>query len=220
MAWYGFGYWSLVALQAADTVVGVLTLGFAARKLLVRPSFSRRAFNELWQLSLGFTLNQPFAYVARNADKFLIGRFLGADSLGLYTRASFITMTAASLFSNITRLSVFPAMAQVQGDHERLRSALLKSLSVVALLTLPTAAFCVVFAKELVGLLLGRQWDAAVEPFAILAGTLYLRLAWRVCAAVFQALGRPPYMSFEQPHSSSVSRLHSLMVSRRSPLWS
>jgi O-antigen/teichoic acid export membrane protein len=191
MAWYGFGYWSLVAMQAADTIVSALALGIAARRLLAWPRFSRQAFNELWKLSLGFTLNQPFGYVARNADKFLIGRFLGADSLGLYTRASFITTTAANLFGNITRLSVFPAMAQVQEDGERLRNALLKSLSVVAILALPTTAFCVLFANELVGLLLGPQWGAAVAPFAILAGALYLRLAWRVCAAVFQAVGRP-----------------------------
>jgi O-antigen/teichoic acid export membrane protein len=191
MAWYGFGYWSLVAMQAVDTIVGALVLGIAARSLLAWPRFSRRAFNELWKLSLGFTLNQPFGYVARNADKFLIGRFLGADSLGVYTRASFITTTAANLFGNVTRLSVFPAMAQVQEDGERLRNALLKSLSVLALLTLPTTAICVLFANELVGLLLGPQWGAAVAPFAILAGSLYLRLAWRVCAAVFQALGRP-----------------------------
>jgi O-antigen/teichoic acid export membrane protein len=191
MALYGFGYWSLVAMQAADTFVGAVTLAFAARRLLVWPSFSRHAFAELWPLSLGFTLNHPFGYVAQNADKFLIGRFLGADSLGLYTRASFITTTTANLFGNITRLSLFPVMAQVQGDSERLRNALLKSLSVVALLTLPTTAFCVLFADELVDLLLGPQWGAAVAPFAILAGALYLRLAWRVCAAVFQALGRP-----------------------------
>jgi O-antigen/teichoic acid export membrane protein len=191
MAWYGFGYWSLIAMQAADTLVAAVALGFAARKLIVRPGFSRQAFKELWQLSVGFTLNQPFAYVGQNADRFLIGRFLGADSLGLYTRASFITTTAASLFGDITRLSVFPAMAQVQEDKERLRSALLRSLSVLALLTLPTTAFCIVFADELVSLLLGPRWDPAREPFAILAGGLYLRLAWRVCAAVFQALGRP-----------------------------
>lgn len=191
MAWYGFGYWSLVGMDAADTVVSMVTLGFAARQLLVRPGFSRRAFGELWRLSVGFTINQPFSYIAQNADRFLVGRFLGADSLGLYTRASFITTTASSLFADIARLSVFPAMAQVQGDTERLRKALLKSLSIIAFVTLPAAAFCVVFAKELVGLLLGGQWGAAVEPFAILSGALYLRLAWRVCAAVFQARGRP-----------------------------
>lgn len=191
MAWYGFGYWSLVGMDAADTVVSTLTLGIAARKLLVRPGFSRQAFSELWPLSVGFTINQPFAYIAQNADRVLIGRFLGAASLGLYTRASLITTTAASLFADITRLSVFPAMARVQGDQERLRTALLRALSLVALLTLPTTAFCVVFAKEVVGLLLGPQWGAAVVPFAILSGALYLRLAWRVCAAVFQARGRP-----------------------------
>jgi O-antigen/teichoic acid export membrane protein len=191
MAWYGFGYWSLVGMDAADTIVSMLTLGFAARRLLVRPGFSRRAFSELWPLSVAFTINQPFTYIAQNADRMLIGRFLGAASLGLYTRASLITTTASSLFADITRLSVFPAMARVQGNQEKLRTALLKALSLVALLTLPTTAFCVVFAKEVVGLLLGPQWGAAVVPFAILSGALYLRLAWRVCAAVFQARGRP-----------------------------
>lgn len=195
MAWYDFGYWSLVAMQAADTVLGALILGFAARRLLVRPAFSRQAFKELWPLSLGFTLNQPFVYLARNADKFLIGRLLGVEALGLYTRASFITTTAANQFADITRLSVFPAMAQVQEDKERLRNGLLKTLSVIAFLTLPASAFCAIFAKELVGLLLGRQWNAAVVPFAILSGTLYLRLAWRACTALFQALGRPHWIT-------------------------
>jgi teichuronic acid exporter len=195
MAWYGFGYWSLVAMQAAETIVGALTLAFAARRLLVWPSFSRQAFSELWQLSLGFTLNQPSVYVAANAEKFVIGRLLGVDALGLYTRASFITTTAATLFGNITRLSLFPAMATLQDDTERLRTGLLKSLSLVAFLTLPASAFCIIFAREVVGILLGGQWDAAVVPFAILSGALYLRLAWRNCTVIFQALGRPQWIT-------------------------
>ena len=157
MAWYGFGYWSLVAMQAVDIIVSAATLGFAARKLLVWPSFSRRAFSELWRLSLGFTVNQPFAYLAQNADRVIIGRVLGTATLGLYTRASFFAATAATLFGNIARLSLFPAMAKVQEDEARLRSALLKSFSVLALLVLPTSAFCVIFAPELVDLLLGAQ---------------------------------------------------------------
>ena len=90
LAWYGFGYWSLVAQQAVDLVVTAATLGFAARKLLVRPRFSRRAFAELWPVSLGFTINQPFSYLTYNADRVIIGRVLGAATLGVYTRASFL----------------------------------------------------------------------------------------------------------------------------------
>lgn len=195
LAWYGFGYWSLVAMQAVDVVVSALTLGFAARKLLVWPSFSRDAFAELWRLSLGFTINQPFSYLAYNSDRFIIGRALGTATLGLYTRAAFFANTAATLFGNIARLSVFPAMAKVQQDEARLRSALLKSFSVLALVTLPASAFCVIFAKELVDLLLGSKWHMAVAPFAILSGTLYFTLAWRNCATLFQALGRPYWMT-------------------------
>jgi O-antigen/teichoic acid export membrane protein len=195
MAWYGFGYWSLVAVQVVDTLVTALALGIAARRLLVRPHFSRRAFAELWPLSFGFSLNQPFVYLAENADRFLIGRLLGTGPLGLYTRASVLTTTASTVFGNITRLSVFPAMTQVQGDVERLRGALLKTLAVVALLTLPLSVFCITFASELVNLLLGAHWGGAVVPFAVLSGALYFRLAWRGCGAVFQALGRPHVIS-------------------------
>jgi O-antigen/teichoic acid export membrane protein len=195
LAWYGFGYWSLVAMQAADIIVSALTLGLAARTLLVRPSFSRRAFSELWRLSLGFTVNQPFVYLSQNADRFIIGRVLGTATLGIYTRASFVANQATTVFGNIARLSVFPAMARVQDDKERLRSALLKAFSVLALLTLPVSAFCVIFSKEIVDLLLGPKWHTAVVPFAILSGALYFSLAWRSCATLFQALGHPSWVT-------------------------
>ena len=198
LAWYGFGYWSLVAQQAVDLVVTAATLGFAARKLLVRPRFSRRAFAELWPVSLGFTINQPFSYLTYNADRVIIGRVLGAATLGVYTRASFFASTASTLFANIARLSLFPAMAKVQQDTERLGNALLKSFSVLALVTLPASAFCVIFAPELVDLLLGGKWHQAVAPFAILSGTLYLTLAWRNCTALFQALARPYWITTVQ----------------------
>jgi PST family polysaccharide transporter len=68
---------------------------------------------------------------------------------------------------------------------------LLRAFFLLALLTLPSSAFCIIFADSLVDLLLGDKWHSAVVPFAILSGALYFRLAWRGCGAVFQALGRP-----------------------------
>jgi PST family polysaccharide transporter len=195
MAHYGYGYWSLVGMQAADTIMDAVILGFAARRLLVRPAFSGCAFRELFPLSLGFTLNQPLVYIAENTDKFLISRFLGANTLGLYSRASFMATTAASLFTDVTRLSVFPAMAQVKDDHLRLQKGLLKFLSVVAFVTLPISAFCIVFAKQFVVVLLGARWSSAALPFAVLSAGFYFRLTWRGFAALFQALGRPNWIT-------------------------
>ena len=89
-------------------------------------------------------------------------------------------------------------MSKVQQDAARLRNALLKSFSVLALVTLPVSAFCVIFAPEIVDLLLGGKWQAAVVPFAILSGTLYFTLAWRNCTTLFQALGRPYWITAVQ----------------------
>jgi O-antigen/teichoic acid export membrane protein len=191
LAYAGLGYWSLVAMQATEATAAALALAFAARRLLVRPGFSRQAFQDLWPLSLGFTMNQPLIYIGQNADRIFVGRLLGAVQLGLYTRASFITTTAANLFGNVARLSMFPVLAQVQDDREKLGRGLLKSLSLIALITLPVSAFCIVFADELVRVLLGRTWSAAAVPFAILSAALYFRLAWRACAAIFEGIGRP-----------------------------
>lgn len=190
MAYAGFGYWSLVSMQAVEIVFGAVILGVSARKYLVRPSFSGAAFRELWPTSLWFSINQPFVFVATNADKLLIARLVSAEALGLYSRASFVTNTAANLFGNITRLTAFPAMALVQDDKERLRNALSTSLYLIALVTLPTIAYSVIFAKEIIGILLGPQWDAAVVPFSILMPVLYIRLGTRTLYVLFQAQGK------------------------------
>jgi teichuronic acid exporter len=195
MAALGFGYWSLVGMQAADTIVDAVMVWFAARHLLPWPRFSRRAFREMLPMSMRFTLNEPLAYVSLNIEKVLISRYLGADALGLYSRASFLTTTAANVFTEITRLSVFPAMAKVKDDQKRLENGILKFLCLAAFLTLPISAFCIVFAKPLILVLLGPGWNSAIGPFAILAAGFYFRLAGRGTGAVFQAVGRPTWLT-------------------------
>jgi O-antigen/teichoic acid export membrane protein len=195
LALAGYGYWALVAMLASEVVAGAAALALISRNLLVWPSFSRAAFAELWPISLGFSINKPFVYLASNIDKFLIARLSGAEALGFYTRAGFLVTNATHLFSNIARVALFAAMAQVQMDKERLRRALLKSLSLTALVTIPASAFCIVFAPELVGLLLGKQWGVAVRPFAILSLALYLRLSRRTLDALYQAIGRPYWLT-------------------------
>jgi PST family polysaccharide transporter len=198
MAYFGFGYWSLVAAQVSEVILGAVAFAFATWRYLVWPGFSREAFRELWPMSLGFSIHQPFGYLVSNVDQFLIARLMSADSLGLYSRASFLVKSASDLFGNIARVAMFPAMAQVQDERGRLQSAILKTLSLTALVTLPLSAFSVVFCREIISTLLGSQWAAATVPFALLSATLYLRLARRGCYALFQALGRPYWMTATQ----------------------
>jgi O-antigen/teichoic acid export membrane protein len=198
MAYAGCGYWALIAMHATETVVGALVVGFSARKLLTWPGFCFRAFKELWPMSVGFTLNQPFVYLSSNADKILVGRLLGTETLGLYTRASFLTTTLINVFGDVARTSIFPAMALARTDNARLQRGLIKSLFLLASLTLPASAFCIIFASEIVNLLLGPRWEAAVIPFAVLSCAMYFKLGWRTCFALFQGMGKPYYLTVIQ----------------------
>jgi PST family polysaccharide transporter len=205
LAYAGFSYWSLIAMQVAETAAGTAAFAFAARNLLVWPAFSTQAFRELWPMSLGFSITNPLEYASRNADQFLIARLMGTNALGLYSRASFVVKNSTSLFNDIARIALFPAMAQVNEERERLRNAMLKALSFTAFLTLPLTTLCVVFSHEVVHLLLGSQWMAAAVPFGLLVATLYPRLARRSCFALFQAMGRPYWMT-------TIQSVHVLLV--------
>jgi O-antigen/teichoic acid export membrane protein len=198
LAYSGFGYWSLVAAQAAEVVLGAVAFAFVTRTYLVWPGFSRRAFWQLWPISFGFLIHNPFEYLVSNADQFLIARLIGPQALGLYSRASFLVKNGSNLFGNVARIAMFPAMAQVQDQHARIQNAMLKALSLTALASLPISAFAIIFSPEIIDLMLGSQWTAATVPFGLLSATLYLRLSRRACYALFQALGRPYWMTIAQ----------------------
>jgi len=190
LAMAGFGYWSLVAMQASEIFISAIFLAMTTRKYLFVPKFTRGAFKELWPMSLTFSVNQPFVYVSGNADKFLVSRLLGMESLGLYTRAAFVTTTAANVFGNIARISIFPAMATIQDDPERLKMALLRSAALLASITIPASIYFAVFSSEIIYLLLGNQWGLASFPFAIFSLMLFPKLAHRNLVAFLQSIGQ------------------------------
>ena len=74
-------------------------------------------------LSFGgtITLNGLVVYVAYNLDKVLLGRFWGADALGIYERAyRLINIPTAELNSAIGGVA-FSALARLQNDPVRFK---------------------------------------------------------------------------------------------------
>lgn len=79
----------------------------------------RTALKELLIFGGGFTLGKIGNTLALQGDNFVIGRWLGAEALGLYGRAYHLMVTPATLFGTVTDKVLFPAMAKVQGDQGR-----------------------------------------------------------------------------------------------------
>ena len=118
------------------------------------------------------TLNGIVAYIAYNAEKVLIGRFWGADAIGLYGRAyQIVNIPTDNLNSAIGEVA-FSALSRLQDDAQRFRSYFLKGYTLVMTLTIPITVICTVFAKDVILVVLGPKWLEAVPIFRLLGPTI------------------------------------------------
>jgi PST family polysaccharide transporter len=190
LAYAGANYWALVVAQLALTFFTAVAYGYFARHDMTMPKFHLLATKELLSVGVGFAITRFFTYVSGYADNIVVGRALGAGDLGIYTRVFYLISVPAQIFGNMSRTVVFPTMSKIQNDHARLKQAYLKGLSLTALTTIPTSAFLVTFAHELVDLVLGNRWAAAITPFAIFSLAIYFRVGAKTCSIVLLAQGR------------------------------
>lgn len=171
MAVVGFGYWAIVASPIVQSAISVTSFWVATRWL---PGLPRRD-NEIGSmLRFGgtLTLNGVIVYVAYNLDKVLLGRFWGANVLGLYGRAyQLINIPNDNLNSAIGGLT-FSALSRLQHDPIRYRRYFIKAYSLANSLTFPITVFCTLFADDIILILLGPKWTDAATIFRLLAPTV------------------------------------------------
>jgi len=120
------------------------------------------------------TLNGLVTYVAYNFEKVLLGRFWGADAIGIYGRAyQLVNIPTDNLNSAVGEVA-FSALSRVKDDANRFRSYFLKGYSLVLALTIPITVVCTLFANDVILVVLGPKWTEAVPIFRLLAPTILI----------------------------------------------
>jgi PST family polysaccharide transporter len=169
----GYGYWALVAMTIAQPLT--TTLGLWIITVWV-PGIPRRGTGIRSMIRFGgtITLNVLIVYVAYNMEKVLLGRFWGADAIGIYGRAyQLINIPTDNLNTSIGEVA-FSALSRVQDDALRLRNYFLKGYAVLLALTIPITIVSALFANDLVAVLLGPKWKEAATIFRLLAPTILI----------------------------------------------
>jgi O-antigen/teichoic acid export membrane protein len=171
MAFNGFGYWSLVAWSITLPLASTLQLWFYSRWIPGRPARSAGA-GSLVRFGGLVTLNTLVVYVAYNLDKVLLGRFWGAEVVGIYGRAfQLVTMPTDQITGTFGSIAI-SLLSRVQDDRNRLWTYFLKSYSLVLAITVPIAIICAVFAEGIILLMFGTAWSDAIPVFRYLAPTV------------------------------------------------
>jgi O-antigen/teichoic acid export membrane protein len=173
MALLGYGYWSLVGLSVTLPLVSTIAFWMATSWLPGKPR-KRVGIRSMLSFGGSVTLISLIVYVAYNLDKVLLGRFWGAEALGIYGRSyQIISIPTDNLNSAVGEVA-FSALSRLQGDPIRLRSYFLKGYSLVLALTVPMTCIIGIFPHDLVMLILGSKWGAAARILQFLAPTIFI----------------------------------------------
>ncbi|WP_167771355.1 lipopolysaccharide biosynthesis protein [Bradyrhizobium niftali] len=157
-------YWALYASAAAGTIASAAGVWLSARYRPGLPHFDSSTMQMLrfgWHVS-GFNLVN---YLSRNADKILIGRFLGSDQLGLYDRAYRLLLFPIGQLNGPIGQVLVPLMSRIRSDATRYRSTYAEAVSLIMLTAQPGILCAVICAPQLLELLFGEQWMPAAPIF-------------------------------------------------------
>jgi O-antigen/teichoic acid export membrane protein len=189
LALLGWGLWSLVVAQLTQIFIRTaILLGASPPFLTGRPTW--RSFVELMEYGVGQSITRMGVILANQADNLVVGRWLGAAALGIYSRAYQLMQVPTGLIADVLDKVLFPTMSRVQDDSRRLASAYLRATAALVLLMLPAGVVAAVLAPELVAVAFGSRWQALVPPFQVLALGMVLRSGIRMSDSLSRATGR------------------------------
>lgn len=158
-----------MALALAAPLSGLVTVVLSYTMSPYRPRFDVSRIRPLWSFSKWMILYQTTRFMDERADEFIIGGVGTAKDLGSYNMASGVAMMTTSEVVVPMSRALVPTYAKIAHDPAELRRAFLGVLGFVAIICFSAGVGMSVVAEDLILVLLGDQWEAAVPLFRWLA---------------------------------------------------
>jgi lipopolysaccharide exporter len=185
-------YWALVVGIVAGRFAS-LVVSFAISPQ--RPRFCLSARADLWSFSKWVFVNNMLQFLQDRLPNLVMGRLASAASVGYFGIAKDIsTIPTLELTAPINR-AAFPGYAKIAQNRDRLASAFLKLLGVIAMLALPAGIGVAACADLIVAVFLGHRWAPAVTAVQLLGIYGALRGLQSNANAVYLSIGRPRLQS-------------------------
>jgi len=166
LAFWLRNYWALAFGSLAGAVFGMLN---SYRVHPMRPRASMRKLGEIFSVSQWMLVQNIGNYVDNSLHSLLVGRRDGAAVMGAYALSDELASVPSTEVLQPLNRVLFPAFVAIKDDLARLKYVFLLAQSIQTAVVLPAAVFLSLLAADLVPVLLGPKWSAAVPLLATLA---------------------------------------------------
>ena len=189
IAFQGGGAWALVWQHLTQRIVKGVVVQLASR-LYPRLVLNVGKLKEHMRFMLDTAAWSMTMFVNRQADTLVVGKFLGAATLGLYNVAVRIMQLPVSILGGSLHSAVYPRFVQLREDNKALRELVLFTTMAQAVFVFPPIAAVAAASHAFFTLLLSERWQASGEIFTLRAGAGAIQTIVAINGSLLQAIGR------------------------------
>ncbi|GAB2502073.1 lipopolysaccharide biosynthesis protein [Alkalibacterium psychrotolerans] len=167
LALSGYGIWSLVIKVLLLQLLQCLSFIYVNRW---RPSlnFSFTSFKQLFNFGWKVLISELLTLMYENLYTVIIGRGFSLTSLGFYSNAQKLSVSASdSIEISIEKVS-YPLFSKLKDEGSRLKYGFQKVFKSTVFITFPVMLILASLAPALFRIVLGKNWIPAIPFFQIL----------------------------------------------------
>lgn len=195
LAFLGLGAWSLIGGQLGGMATGAVVFWVISRW---RPSFSfnPKIARSLLNYGLKIVAVDLLGIILLNLDYLLVGRYLGAVSLGVYTLAFRMPDLIILQFARILSGVIFPIYTRMRDLPGSLAKGFAMTTRYVSLVTVPLGIGLAILAKPFILAVFTEKWSEAIPVVrAISIYAMLLSFSYNA-GSIYKAEGRPQVLTW------------------------
>ena len=186
----GAGVWSIVYGNLLAATFRALGMNASVGYLII-PSLSFGLIRPYLNFGGIVALERILWYVYTRADIFLIGKILGKEALGYYTVAYTLAAMIYEKTGGLLYEISLPTFSNVQRAGSDISRVLIKAIAIISFAIFPIMFGLAAVSEDIVSLLLGDKWLAAVPLVLILCLSMPARTLANILPPALQGIGHP-----------------------------
>lgn len=177
LAYKGFGIYALALQQIIASFLRVLFLFYFVR-WVPRCCFSIQAFKYFWNFGSKLMGATIIGATFSEITSVLIGKFIGTNELGYYTKANQLNTNVNSISVGIVQKIALPLLSRNVDNPELLIQDFRMIMRILVMFVAPLTTFLYIASEDIIVLLWTEKWLPSAEIFKLLVlGAMFAPIA-------------------------------------------